>query len=80
MLSTVATLPDTMRRFGDFELVLLDGRREVLRHRFSRDAPRLEIAARIDSGELVLELREGRYGPVQDRLRLEAPLLIAPAR
>jgi hypothetical protein len=25
-------------------------------------------------------LREGRFGPVQDRLRLEAPLLIAPAR
>ena len=80
VLSALATLPDTMRRFGDFELVLLDGDREVLRHRFSRDAPRLEIAARIDSGELVLELREGRYGPVQDRLRLEAPLLIAPAR
>ena len=79
VLSTTAVLPDTMRRFGDFELVLFDGRREVLRHRFNRDAPRLEIAAAIETGELVLELREGRYGPVQDRLRLESPLLIAPA-
>lgn len=80
VLSAMAVLPDTMRRFGDFELVMLDGNREVLRHRFSREAPRLAIAARIDSGELVLELREGRHGPVQDRLRLESPLLIAPVR
>ena len=79
VLSTTAILPDTMQRFGDFELVLFDGRREVLRHRFNRDAPRLEIATAIETGELVLELREGRFGPVQDRLRLESPLLIAPA-
>ena len=79
VLSTTAILPDTMRRFGDFELVLFDGRREILRHRFSHEAPRLEIAAPITSGELVLELHEGRYGPVQDRLRFESALLIVPA-
>lgn len=78
ILSARAILPDTMRRFGDFELVLRDGPREVLRHRFSREDPEVPIAARIDSGELVLELREGRHGPVQDRLRLAAGLLIAP--
>jgi hypothetical protein len=80
VLSSVATLPDTMRRFGDFELRILDGSREVLRHRFSREEPRVSIATMIESGELVIELHEGLHGPVQDRLLLESPILIAPAR
>lgn len=80
VLSALATLPDTMRRFGDFELRVLDGSREVLRHRFSREDPSVAIAAAIASGELVFELREGLHGPVQDRLLLESPMLIAPAR
>jgi hypothetical protein len=67
-----------MRRFGDFELRVLDGSREVLRHRFSREDPSIAIAASIDTGELVIELREGLHGPVQDRLLLESPMLIAP--
>ncbi|MFZ9691892.1 MAG: hypothetical protein ACO3EP_07590 [Phycisphaerales bacterium] len=80
VLSADASLPDTMRRFGDFELRILDGSREVLRHRFSRESPSVSIAAAIASGELVLELHEGLHGPVQDRLLLESPMLIAPAR
>ncbi len=78
VLSAIATLPDTMRRFGDFEMRVLDGSREVLRHRFSREDPSIAIAAPIDTGELVIELREGLHGPVQDRLLLESPMLIAP--
>lgn len=76
ILSTEAELPEMMRRFGDFELRILDGDRERLRRRFSRGAPRASIAVPIESGRLVIELGPGMHGPVQDRLRLTTPLLV----
>ncbi len=78
VLSTVASLPDSMRRFGDFTMTLRDGDRVLLQHHFDQDSPRIPIAVVIATGELVLELEQGRHGAVQDRLHLASPLLITP--
>lgn len=78
VLSAVALLPEPMRRFGDLELVAFDGGREVLRRRFSGSDPGAELIVPCASGVLVLELREGRHGPVQDVLRLLGAVVVLP--
>ena len=76
ILSTEIELPPLMRRFGDLELRLLDGDREVLRREFSAISPEAAIAVPIESGRLVIELGPGLRGPVQDRLRFTLPMLL----
>lgn len=78
VLSAVALLPEPMRRFGDLELVALDGGREVSRRRFSAADPSAELVVPCASGVLVLELRAGRHGPVQDVLRLSGAVIVLP--
>ena len=78
MFSAIAELPIDSNR-GDFELVIRDGGREVLRTRINAENPICPIRVRLDSSELELEIEMANGGPIQDSLHLHEAVLMLPA-
>ncbi len=75
-----AILPEISRAWGDFELIVRDGREELFRARLNRDNPsatiHVDIIPTLTDGELTIEMGEGAYGPIHDRLILQQPMLL----
>ena len=71
-----AVLPRKDRGWGDLEIVVRDGARELLRSRLDAQHPAVAIDLPISGTDLTIELLEGRNGPVQDTVLLLRPLLI----
>lgn len=71
-----AVIPQFARAWGDLELVLLSGGRELFRHHLDGASPVVPIDILVPGKDLVIELREGRNGPVQDVVVLRRPLLL----
>ena len=73
-----AILPSSLRRHGSLELIVSDESGVLLRQAIDGEDPTLEIRLRIPGRRLVLELHEQANGPLQDSIRLEQAVLLAP--
>ena len=73
-----AILPSSSRRHGSLELIVSDESGVLLRQVIDGDEPIFEIRVRIPGRRLVLELHEQANGPLQDTIRLEQAVLLAP--
>lgn len=71
-----ASLPASHRRWGDFELQVLDEGRPVFRAHVSADQPSVSINVPIEGSELTIRMTEGRFGAVQDALLLRRAMLL----
>ncbi len=71
-----AALPASHRAWGDFELVILDDDREVLRSRLNRNHPAESIRLRLVGSELTIRIEEGANGPLQDTVVLQHAMLL----
>ncbi len=74
-LGLTAELPEASLPWGDCELVIREGGRELARERLWRERRVAEIRVDLSGGPLEIEVDAGRYGPVGDVVRLRAPLL-----
>ncbi len=76
-LALTAELPLKARAWGNLELIVLVDGVERERHSLSAQSPkahlRLDLA---DARELTIELNEGQFGPVQDRVELRDAILL----
>ena len=73
-----AILPPTSRRLGSLELVVSDENGVLFEQVIDRDRPTADLRVRIPGRRMILELREHENGPLQDSIRLEQAILIAP--
>ncbi len=78
MFSAIAELPIDSTR-GDFNLILRDGDREILRQRINSENPICPIRVRLDSSDLALEIEMAEGGPIQDSLHLHEAVLMLPS-
>ena len=72
-----ASLPESHRAWGDFELVILDDNREVLRTQLNARRPSAPIRLMLTGSELTIRIEEGANGPLQDTVILEHALLLS---
>ena len=79
LFGTVAEMNPASFPWGDCEVVVRDGGREVFRAQLCEASPEVEINVPLRSRELEIEIEAGRYGPVLDIVRLRRPMLrVAP--
>ncbi len=71
-----AILPEADRNWGDLELLVKDDDQVVFRTQLNGQSPRASINVPVRGAELTIELTEGRYGPIQDRVQLERAMLL----
>lgn len=71
-----ASLPETARTWGDFEVVIRVDDVEIYREHFDRDTPESRINVPLDGAELAIELTPGKHGPIQDRLHLVRAMVL----
>ena len=72
-----AVLPPSAREWGDFDLIIRVDDREVLREHLSADRPVVAINTELRGSQLTIELAEGAYGPIDDRIILRRAMLLA---
>lgn len=78
VLDLPASLPEDRRSLAHCELVIRHGPDQAQTHTLTPDAPAVEINLPITDGALSIEVREGQFGPILDRVRLrDAVLLVA---
>jgi len=70
------TIPHQYRRLGSVDIVIRDGSRSVLEHTLDARNPSVDVAVNIRSDRLVMELDEGKSGPLQDVVRVDRGLLL----
>ena len=75
-LAAEALVPLEARAWADFEFIIRCDDQEVFRQRMNADTPNAAINVPLRGSELTIELTEGAHGPIQDRLRLNLPLLL----
>ncbi len=76
-LALTAQLPLESRAWGNLELVVLIDGVERERHTLSAQSPEAHLRLELTSAsELTLELDEGQFGPVQDRVELREGLVL----
>jgi hypothetical protein len=79
-LGLVAELPVSMQTWGDCEIIVEVGGdgswREKARERLNADRPEVRINVTIDEPGLRIRVDEGRYGPIQDHVRIVRALLL----
>jgi hypothetical protein len=75
LLGLTAELPEASLPWGDCELVVREGGRELARERLWEERRIAEIRVELSGGPLEIEVEAGRYGPVGDVVRLRAPLV-----
>lgn len=73
-----ALLPSSSRSHGNLELIVSDESGVLLKQVIDGKRPIFEIRLRIPGRRLVLELHEQENGPLQDSVRLEQAVLLAP--
>lgn len=70
---------DADRRWTDFEIVVRDGTKEILRQHMVATSPPVALRAIVESDELSIEVTEGERGPIRDAIEIRRALLILPA-
>jgi len=76
-LAMTAELPLESRAWGNLDLIVLVDGVERERHTLSAQSPEAHIRLDLASArELTLELDEGQFGPVQDRVELREGILL----
>ena len=76
-LAITAELPLESRAWGNLDLIVLVDGVERERHTLSAQSPEAHIRLDLASArELTLELDEGQFGPVQDRVELREGILL----
>ena len=78
LFSAIAELPIDSNR-GDFDLVIRDDGKEVLRTRINSKSPMYPIQVRLESSTLELEMEMANGGPIQDSLHLHEAILMLPS-
>ncbi|MCH8822107.1 MAG: hypothetical protein IH984_01240 [Planctomycetes bacterium] len=71
-----AQLPPTSGQWADFELVLRDDDKEVFRTRLNYSQPSASINVTLTGSVLSIQITEGEYGPIQDRVVLHRAMLL----
>lgn len=71
-----AVLPESARRWGDFDLIVRDQGKVVLQERMNGARPEVEVGVSLTGGELTIELTEGLHGPIQDTAVLHQAMLL----
>jgi len=71
-----AQLPPTAGQWADFELVLLDDDHEVFRTRLNYSQPSASINVKLSGSVLSIQITEGNYGPIQDKVVLHRAMLL----
>jgi len=71
-----ARLGEGLPDWPDCELVIAVDGRELFRERLSNDRRRLEFDVAIEGAELSIEVTEGAFGPIGDRVILEGAMII----
>ena len=71
-----AQLPPTAGHWADFELVLRDDDKEVFRTRLNYSQPSASINVTLTGSLLSIQITEGEYGPIQDRVVLHRAMLL----
>lgn len=75
-----AILPDTAQPWGDFELIVRSAGEVLFQTRMNASNPsvniNIELPASEAGRELTVEMLEGAYGPINDRLILQRPMLL----
>ncbi len=70
-----AVLPEVSRHYGDFELIVSDGERELFRQRITGADPVASIHVPVESGVIVIELVEGPHGAIHNHIILRRAML-----
>jgi len=71
-----ASLAPDAREWGDLDLIVRDENTVVYEGRLSAENPTATINVALHGSELTIELGEGAYGPIQDRLLLTRAMLL----
>ena len=74
--SAHAALPETARRWSDFELIVRDDEAEVFRARLNPANPEAEIELTLEGASMQIELTEGNDGPIQDHVIFHRAMLL----
>ena len=74
--AAAAELPDDARTFGDCELIIECEGREVFSAHLNGASPVAAINVPLDGRELVIHLRQGRHGSIQDRVVLHRAMFL----
>ncbi len=75
-LRAEARLPVEARAYGDCDIVVRDGRREVFRARLDARRPEATVAVDLSGPTFEIEITEGGNGPVQDHVVLHRAMLL----
>ncbi len=77
LLIADALLPEDSRQYADFDVIIRsDGAPPATLH-FDRSSPSGQIRAAVSGPKFSIEITEGRFGPVQDRLVLSQAMLLS---
>ncbi|MEE8487425.1 MAG: hypothetical protein V3S56_04590, partial [Gemmatimonadota bacterium] len=71
-----AVLPAGSMQWADFEFIVHNNDEVVFRARLGPDNPVVTVNVPLTGSELTIELTEGEFGAVQDRVILEYPMLL----
>jgi hypothetical protein len=73
-----ASMPPGQWAWGDSEIVVLADERELSRARVNGRSPRVQLNAGLppDASTLAIRIEPGRFGPVQDGLRLRGAIVL----
>jgi hypothetical protein len=72
-----AVLPESAWTWGDVELIVRCDDAEVGRFTLNAANPRVSVSAALPGSELILELDEGRNGPIQDQIILRRAMILS---
>lgn len=75
-LSATLALSPGSEPWGDCEVVIKSGGREVARRRLIAGREAITLNTELAGGALTIEVDEGRYGPIKDRVVIGRPLLL----
>ncbi len=70
---------DGDQRWTDFEIVVRDGNREILRQHMDARSNSIALRETLASDELSVELTEGEQGPIRDAIEIRRALVVLPS-
>ncbi len=72
---TILEMPPEAFPWGDCEVVVRSGNKELLRVQINEESPRHPIAVELVSADIEIEVLAGEHGPISDTVRLIAPIV-----
>jgi hypothetical protein len=75
-LSATLALAPGSEPWGDCEVIIKSGTREIARRRLIGGNDAVTINVELSSGPLTIEVDAGRYGPIKDRVVIGRPLIM----